>query len=184
MFCPQCGQQQVSDAVRFCSRCGFLLEGVSVVLTSGGQLPMRYVQSASRELSPRSKGVRQGALIMLSTILHRTDRGDSYCQPEHHSRTYSFPSSAIFCFVGGLLRMLYALMMEDANPPIDSSQLAAYAPPAPQQLESRRPIVSAQASFTPAQAWKPRPNTAEIFTPPSVTENTTRLLKKEDPDDR
>ena len=183
MFCPQCGQQQVSDAVRFCSRCGFLLEGVSVVLTSGGQLPMRYVQSASRELSPRSKGVRQGALLMLSTIL---------LVPIIAILTVNLniiphiiiPLTAVFCFVGGLLRMLYALMMEDANPPMDSSELAGYAPPAPQQLESRRPIVSAQASFTPAQAWKPRPNTAEIFTPPSVTENTTRLLNKDEPEDR
>jgi len=183
MFCPQCGQQQVSDAVRFCSRCGFLLEGVSVVLTSGGQLPMRYAQSASRELSPRSKGVRQGALLMLSTIL---------LVPIMAILTVNLdiiphiiiPLTAVFCFVGGLLRMLYALMMEDANQPIDSSQIAAYVGPAPPQLESRRPIVSAQASFTPAQAWKPRPNTAEIFTPPSVTENTTRLLKKEEPDDR
>ena len=183
MFCPQCGQQQVSDAVRFCSRCGFLLEGVSVVLTSGGQLPMRYVQSASRELSPRSKGVRQGALMMLSTFLIVPIV--AILTVSINAAPHIFvPIVAITFFVGGLLRMLYALMMEDANPPIDSPELAGYAPPAPQQLESRRPIMSAQASFTPAPAWKPRPNTAEKFTPPSVTENTTRLLKKEDPEER
>ena len=183
MFCPQCGQQQVSETVRYCSRCGFLLEGVSAVVASGGQLPMRYLQTASRGLSARSKGVRQGALLMLSSIL---------VVPIVSVLTVSLdilphifiPLVAITCFIGGLLRMLYALMMEDANPPIDSSQLAAYAPPAPPQLESRRPVASAQASFNPAQAWKPRPNTAEIFTPPSVTENTTRLLQKEDPEDR
>jgi hypothetical protein len=45
-------------------------------------------------------------------------------------------------------------------------------------------MAAAQASFNPAQAWNPRPNTAEIFTPPSVTENTTRLLQKEEPEDR
>jgi hypothetical protein len=183
MFCPKCAQQQVSETVRYCSRCGFLLEGVSAVVASGGQLPMRYVQSASRELSARSKGVRQGAMLMLSTLL---------VVPIIAILTVSLniaphifvPLVAISCFVGGLLRMLYALMMEDAHPPIDSSQLASYAPPAPAQLESGRPVAPAQASFTPAQAWKPRPNTAEIFTPPSVTENTTRLLQKEDPEDR
>lgn len=183
MFCPQCGQQQVSETVRYCSRCGFLLEGVSAVVASGGQLPMRYVQSGSRELSARSKGVRQGAMLMLSTIL---------VVPIVAVLTVSLnvlpeifiPLVSIFCFIGGLLRMLYALMMEDANPPIDSSQLAAYAPPRPPELESRRPVASAQASFNQAPAWKPRPNTAEIFTPPSVTENTTRLLQKEDPEDR
>jgi len=183
MFCPQCAQQQVSETVRYCSRCGFLLEGVSAVIASGGQLPMRYVQSASRELSPRSKGVRQGALLMLSTIL---------IVPIVAILTVNLnilphiviPLAAIFCFVGGLLRMLYALMMEDANAPIDHGQLGAYAPPPAAQLEGHRPIASAQASFNPAQAWRPRPNTAEIMTPPSVTENTTRLLNKEDPKDR
>src|SRR5687768_2231855 len=69
MYCPQCGQQQISDVTRFCSRCGFLLEGVTAVLASGGQVPMRYVQPGNTKLSPRSKGVRQGALMMLSTLL-------------------------------------------------------------------------------------------------------------------
>jgi len=183
MFCPQCGQQQVSDSVRFCSRCGFLLEGVSVVLTSGGQLPMRYVQSTRRELSPRSKGVRQGALMMLSTFLIVPIV--AILTVSINAAPHIFvPIVAITCFVGGLLRMLYALMMEDTNVPIGPAQLATYAPPQAPQLEGRRPIASAQASFNPAQAWRPRPNTAEILTPPSVTENTTRLLNKEDPKDR
>src|SRR6266850_4876479 len=69
MYCPQCGQQQVSDATRYCSRCGFLLDGVVAVLASGGAVPTRYLQPVSRKLSPRSKGVRQGAMLMLSTIL-------------------------------------------------------------------------------------------------------------------
>ena len=180
MFCPQCAQQQVSETVRYCSRCGFLLEGVSAVVASGGQLPMRYVQSASRELSPRSKGVRQGALLMLSTIL---------IVPIVAILTVNLnilphiviPLAAIFCFVGGLLRMLYALMMEDANPPADAPQLASYAPPVAPQLDIRRPV--SQASLN-APSWRPQVNTGEIRTPASVTENTTRLLGKEEPKDR
>jgi hypothetical protein len=183
MFCPKCSQQQVSETVRYCSRCGFLLEGVSALVVSGGQLPMHYAQAASRELSPRSKGVRQGAMLMLSTIL---------IVPIVAVLTVTLnivpeifvPLVSILCFIGGLLRMLYALLMEDANPPIESAPFNAYAPPVPQQLEGAKPLASARASFTPMQAWNPRPNTAEIFTPPSVTENTTRLLQNEDPEDR
>jgi hypothetical protein len=181
MFCPQCGQQQVSDIVRYCSRCGFLLEGVSVVVASGGQLPMRYMQPASRELSPRSKGVRQGALLMLSTFLVVPIVAILSVYIIGAPQIF-VPIVAIGCFIGGLLRMLYALLMEDANAPIESPQLATYAPPSAPQLESRRPVTSAQASLN-APAWKPRPNTAEIRTPPSVTENTTRLLSKEEPKD-
>ncbi len=29
MFCPQCSQEQISEDTRFCSRCGFLMTGVS-----------------------------------------------------------------------------------------------------------------------------------------------------------
>ena len=183
MFCPMCAQQQVSEAVRYCSRCGFLLEGVSAVLASGGQLPARYVQSASRELSARSKGVRQGAMLMLSTILIVPIVAVLTVTLNILPEVF-IPLVSIFCFIGGLLRMLYALLMEDANPPIDSPQLSAYAPPAPAQLEAARPLASVQPSYNPAKAWNPRPNTAEIFTPPSVTENTTRLLQKDDQEDR
>ena len=35
-----------------------------------------------------------------------------------------------------------------------------------------------------ASSWRARPNTAELVSPPSVTENTTRLLEKEDRTDR
>jgi len=144
---------------------------------------MRYAQSASRELSPRSKGVRQGALLMLSTILVVPIVAILSVNLALFPHIV-IPLAAIFCFIGGLLRMLYALMMEDTNVPIGPAQLATYAPPQAPQLEGRRPIASAQGSFNPAQAWRPRPNTAEILTPPSVTENTTRLLNKEDPKDR
>lgn len=68
MYCPQCGQQQISDQVRYCSRCGFLLETVAAVLSARGMAPP-YIQPGGQALSPRSKGVRQGALMMLSTFL-------------------------------------------------------------------------------------------------------------------
>ncbi|MDQ6653227.1 MAG: zinc ribbon domain-containing protein, partial [Acidobacteriota bacterium] len=129
MYCPQCGQQQVSDAIRFCSKCGFLLEGVTVVLASGGMLPARYVQPGNQQLSPRSKGVRQGAMLMLSTLL---------LVPLVSIITVNFlgnpeviiPITAIFCFVGGLLRILYAVLMEDAVAQMDTNQMGAYTQPA------------------------------------------------------
>jgi hypothetical protein len=29
MFCPHCGQEQISEEIRFCPRCGFLLADVA-----------------------------------------------------------------------------------------------------------------------------------------------------------
>src|SRR6185295_9217018 len=109
MFCPQCGQQQVSDMTRFCSRCGFLLEGTTAVLASGGAAPVRYVQPQPgfKQLSPRSKGVRQGAILMLSTILIvplvTIISIFILGYPE-----VIVPLSAILLFVGGLFRIIYA----------------------------------------------------------------------------
>jgi predicted nucleic acid-binding Zn ribbon protein len=33
MFCPKCGQEQASESVRFCSRCGFKLNTAEETLT-------------------------------------------------------------------------------------------------------------------------------------------------------
>lgn len=183
MYCPQCGQQQVSEATRFCSRCGFLLEGVAVVLAAGGQVPMRYVQPGSTKLSPRSKGIRQGAMLMLSTLLVvplvSIISVFIIGYPE-----IIVPIFAISLFVGGLLRMLYALLMEEAVPQLDNNQMAGYSATPTPQFESLPRSVLPPASANSATGWRPRPNTAEIYQPPSITENTTRLLDKEDPERR
>jgi hypothetical protein len=187
MYCPQCGQQQVSDVTRFCSRCGFLLEGVIAVLAAGGAVPTRYVQ-ARKQLSPRSKGVRQGAVMMLSTILIVPIVSIISVFILGYPEVI-IPLAAISLFIGGLVRILYALIMEDAVPQMNLQQMSGYVPPAvPQFSQPARhaalPPQSANASANTAGNWRPRPNTAEIYQPPSVTENTTRLLDKEDPNNR
>lgn len=182
MYCPQCGQLQVSDVIRFCSRCGFLLEGVTVVLANGGQVPIRVVPQVNNQLSPRSKGVRQGAMLMLSTFL---------VVPIMAILSVNFmpnpevivPLAAILCFVGGLLRILYAVIMEDAVAPIDP-QISGYAGPPGPQLNAARAAALPPASANVAPNWAPRPNSGDIYQPPSITENTTRLLDKEDPKSR
>lgn len=183
MYCPQCGQQQVSDVTRFCSRCGFLLDGVAVVLASGGQVPMRYVQPGSTKLSPRSKGIRQGAMLMLSTLLLVPLVAIitvNFLEP----LVFLIPVTAIVCFVGGLLRILYALLMEEAVPQIENNQMTGYPATATPQFESSHRSALPPASANAAPSWRPRPTTAEIYQPPSITENTTRLLDKEDPKGR
>lgn len=180
MYCPQCGQQQASEPVRFCPRCGFLLEAVSAVLASGGMAP-RYVQQGPQPLSPRSKGVRQGALMMLSTLL---------VVPVLAIIIVGFLDgpgefvglAAVTCFIGGLLRMIYALLMEDAYPQVNAQQAPTYAPPA-QFDQPLRNVQLPPASVNTTSSWR-RPTTSELVRPPSVTENTTRLLDKDDPNSR
>jgi hypothetical protein len=179
MYCPQCGQQQVSDMTRFCSRCGFSLEGTTAVLATGGAVPTRYVQPGHKQLSPRSKGVRQGAILMLSTILIVPVVAIISTFILGHPEVL-VSLTAMGLFLGGLFRILYALIMEDANPQMNMDQVAGFAAPAsPQFNQLARSAALPPAAANPATSWRPRPNTAEIYQPPSVTENTTRLLDKD-----
>src|SRR5215213_5556710 len=66
MFCPQCGQQQVSDAARFCSRCGFQLAAVSGLLATNGASPEVAFEAVPAPPSPKRKGVQLGGKLMLS----------------------------------------------------------------------------------------------------------------------
>src|SRR5688500_6819641 len=67
MFCPRCGQEQLSPEVRFCSRCGFSLQSVSRLLTTG-DLPAGIEESGGA-LTPRQKGIRFGAKMLFASIV-------------------------------------------------------------------------------------------------------------------
>jgi hypothetical protein len=145
---------------------------------------MRSAAPDRGQQSPRSKGIRQGAMLMLSTIL---------LVPLMAIITVNFdlkpelfvPLTAIFCFVGGLLRILYAAIMEEAYPVGDANHISSYAPIGMPQVDtSARNIALPPASANAVPSWRSRPNTAEIYQPPSITENTTRLLDKEEPKSR
>jgi hypothetical protein len=180
MYCPQCGQQQVSDITRFCSRCGFPLEGVMAVLSSGGAVPTRYVQPGGKLQSARSKGVKQGALLMLST-LPVVPLVAIFTTYFNLSPALLVPIVSIGLFVGGLFRIFYALLMEDDTPQPQAESSKGSTP----QFDrpAHMPALPPSGANVTA-SWRPRPNTAEIYQPPSVTENTTRLLDKDDPKNR
>jgi len=185
MFCPQCGQQQVSGVIRFCSRCGFPMDGVIQLLSNGGMLPVYHSSDEPVQISARRKGVKQGALLFLSGVVLVSILAMFANFGNSTFLEILASLAAIICFIGGPLRMLYAGIFEEGAP----NRLRAYGPPppihAPQQFVSR-PQTPALAP-PPAHAqgnWRGRPVTAELANPPSVTENTTRLLEKEDRTDR
>ena len=179
MFCPQCGQQQVSNEVRFCSRCGFQLAAVTGLLASGGALPVGGAQGGEPPpTTPRRKGVRQGGqrllfgifLMPVLAIMHELFR-----TPEE------LPLIGVLVFFAGLLRLIYALIFEEG--PLRRQKTLPhfqYAPPlAPGQLPQRDAAGLPPAQASSAQSYVPPrgTNTAETpYRPPSVTEGTTRLL--------
>lgn len=182
MFCPQCGQQQLSGEVRFCSRCGLPLKGVTALLAGGGELPSGVVVAGAGEPSPRRKGARRGGQLMLLGIF----LGPFFAILHELIRTSEDLSLiGVLLFLAGLLRLIYALCFEDGplRQPRSATQFVYVSPKASQLSAtpgSGAPELPAAQSI-PARAYvPPRANTAEISYRPSVTENTTRLLHDQD----
>ena len=183
MYCPQCGQQQATGAVRFCSRCGFPLDGVIQLLGTGGMLPVYHQSDEPVQISPRRKGVKQGAILLLSGAVIVPILGVLASFSNAAFPQILAALAAIICFIGGPFRMLYAGLFEEPAP----RRYPTYGPPpvpAPQQFVPPRQhnALPPPPARSPA-AWR-KPNTAELANPPSVTENTTRLLDKEDRTER
>src|ERR1700716_3471482 len=182
MYCPQCGQQQATDSMRFCARCGLPLEGAMILLAHGGMLP-RY-EAGEAKISPRRRGVKQGALLkLIGAVLVPLLGVFSSFAPFVIGRAFEFfaAAAAILCFVGGPLRMLFAALFEEGAPPRQFVMPSSYAPPAIQPSPVRVTALP-QPSSTPTAGWR-RPQTAEILQPPSVvTDHTTRLLEKSEPE--
>ena len=76
--------------------------------------------------------------------------------------------------------MLFAALFEEGAPTRQFIAPSSYAPPA--MPPAARVSALPPASVNPAGQWRPRPQTAEIMQPSSVTDHTTRLLDKSEPD--
>jgi len=180
MHCPRCGQQQVSEETRFCSRCGFPLGLVSEILANGGFLPqLADLHTKKKKFWTRKNGLKIGLVWFLIVTFLLTPLA---AIADFEEGTAAI---AIMGFVGGLLMMLLSWMFLENEPKIaqfDSAyQTANYlggyetrqnALP-PQQTQPAHDFVAPAAG-----AWK-APNTGELV-PHSVTEGTTKLLQKDE----
>jgi hypothetical protein len=144
-------------------------------------LPQYQPPATEKTISARRKGVKQGALIMLIGCLLVPLLGVfSSFAPSPIGKAFEFfaAASAILCFVGGPLRILYAAIFEEGAPKyhfnIPPSYPIAAMPPPPARVAALPP-----QNVNPASQWRERPQTAEITPPTSVPDHTTRLLKNE-----
>ena len=169
MYCPACGQKQVSDEMRFCSRCGLPLSGLTEWLTAGARASHSEVTKTSLP-SPRRKSIRRAAKLMfLSAVLFPVCLILGLAADE--------PAPLIipvFLFFVSLVWMLYARLFMDKTSPINGEQ---------SQISGLGPM-SAGGALPPASPSRmhnvpgQRVKTKELV-PPSVTEHTTRLLDKD-----
>src|SRR5205085_4588406 len=178
MYCPRCGQQQASAEMRFCSRCGFPLGGVRELLANDGVLSSVDDEAQEEQMvSPRRKGVSQGVLFMLLGTLIVPLLGVL----NHYVRILDplVALAAVLFFLGGFVRILYAIFFEKGA---SGKKILTPASDTPAELNasSARTAVLPPAQSIPVSNFtQRRANTAELVSPPSVTENTTRLLDED-----
>jgi hypothetical protein len=172
MYCPNCGQQQISGEMRFCSRCGLALSGLAEWLAGGGLPAKPGAEAPDDALSPRRKGIRRAAKLMFfSGVLFPVFLVLSLVMDEGAPMIIPL----VIFFVAFVL-MGYARLFSDKRAPA-SNQATTQTP----ALGS----VSAQGSLPPATnipmpgVGRQQVRTNELVQPPSVTENTTRLLDNE-----
>ena len=179
MFCPRCGQEQISNETRFCSRCGFLMTGVGELMANGGSTALTDARPAKVD-TPRKRGLKQGLFIFLLTFL--VVPIVSILTVWAHAEPFGVAIAAILLFIGGLLRMAYALMFESSEPTGKTLEENVYG--AAQNLLNRQPNQNAlppqsipTSSYMPPTqgSWR---DTNDLQ-PSSVTDPTTKLLEKD-----
>ena len=169
MFCPKCSQAQTSDEMRFCSRCGFPLETVTLLLNSDGVLP------APANISRRSHRSRVATESVILTL---------FSWGVAMICTWWFDASGIyegiakigaliFFILGliGLFRFLYAFLFLKMDTAENKNRQRSVAEAKPAQLPPQQTV--------PISDFPRRPDTREMAHQPSVTENTTRLLEED-----
>jgi hypothetical protein len=183
MFCPVCNQEQISNETRFCSRCGFLLTGVSQLIASGGVLPQTLNGLNPGAISPRKKGVKQGALLVFSSFII-VPLVTMICIG---LMIGPVPAMVAFMltFVVGVLRMIYAALFESPAPTLsDDSALPEALKnvlPGKKQSNALPPQQTVPAaSYIPPASGNWRETNDLMKKPPSVTDPTTKLLQKDE----
>lgn len=180
MFCPRCGQEQISEETRFCSRCGFLMTGVAELIAKGGALP-QYL-GKPKGVSPRKKGLKQGGKLFLSGALI-VPLLAIIIVGILNFEGYLVGIAALITFLGGILRMIYALLFESNDPAEQTLEEEVYQTAQTllnkkQDAKSLPPQSASASSYIPPAAGNWR-ETNDLNKVPSVTEHTTKHLKSE-----
>lgn len=177
MHCPNCGQQQISNETKFCSRCGMPMVLVSELLIHGGYLPqLAELERASGTIYSRRNGVIFSLFWLIFWLLIMAVVFGGIFNVELLGELFS-----VIGIFGGLLIFLFSLFFLKKEPKNRApSQYMQQPPPGlyGQSTPALPPQQSVPASvYAPPQAGNWR-DTNDLV--PSVTESTTKLLDKDD----
>jgi len=178
MHCPSCGQQQISNETKFCSRCGLPLGLVAEVVSYGGYLPqLAELNKGKKSFFSRRNGLGFSLIWFLFFLLIMAPFWGIMNVEELAG------VSAVLGIFGGLIFMLSSFIflkpdarrisLEHALPPPQYNLHGAGSQPAlpPEQSVAAR-------VYAPPKAGNWR-DTNDLQ-PTSITEGTTKLLDKDE----
>ena len=174
MHCPKCGQEQISEEMSFCSRCGFSLNAVKALIASGGGPLEQQIETRTKELSKGQKSVRRATWLMLAALSLTLITGFLAAIEDEFAVFLFIPA---LLFITSFLLLLYGVFFADRRAQSQKQVTSSQVPALQEQLSSSAgylPPAQPQRTFPPQ-----RVETAEMVQPRSVTENTTRLLDDE-----
>lgn len=181
MFCPRCGQpQQKNNQTRFCSQCGFSMTGMDEIIASGG-LPEIFAEKFDpNAISPRKRGIKQGALLFLSGFIIVPLA--SILTIILDVEPYGAVAAAIFTFLAGFLWMVYSLIFQSGVPtPSSEGIVETIRQDLTGKKSSEKSLPSAETAETAQEAFRPAAGnwreTADLH-PSGVTNETTKTLDK------
>ena len=183
MHCPSCGQQQISQETKFCSRCGFPLGLIAEILAHGGFLPqLAELHNKKKSFFSKKTGVVGSVLwFILFTMLIPAIIGIASGPEEAQG------ISAVIGFFGGLMMLIAALVFLPSSRPAFVPRPAMM--PGVQPSAGLYSVPQAHGALPPQQSvpasayTAPRPGKwrdTNDLQPATVTEETTKLLSKEE----
>ena len=181
MHCPRCGQQQVSDQTKFCSRCGFQLGLVAELLEHGGFLPqLAELHKGKSTFFSRKNGLIFTALWFIFWVMMMPAFFGIAGEDEAAGVSAVFGVFSTMMFLIISLAVLkraprpYEMAAHQVQPPA-----AMYGNPAMNALPPQQ-VQPASTYMPPEGSWR-APDTGDLARRPgSVTEGTTKLLKKDE----
>lgn len=182
MHCPRCGQQQVSEETKFCSRCGFPLGLVSEILFHGGFLPQLADLQKSKKWLTRKNALKFSLAWFLVMVLILTPLA-GVADLDNLAGVF-----AIMGTMGAIIMTIFSFLFlpkekkyyqnenvfQNVNQPAQFAGRPHHQNALPPQMS--QPV---ESYMPPAGAWK-APETGDLVRPGSVTEGTTKLLKKDE----
>ena len=178
MYCPKCSQQQASEEVRFCSRCGFLLTGINEVIKNDGQIPVKSNRENKKLSTPRKKGIKQGLFALLLLIL--TSPIVLIIGKELEVHPAPLFLTLFIVFIAAIIRMIYALMFQSnetfASEDIDLQNTQNMFQNKTNAGSLPSPETNPLADFVPPMQGKWRDSNDLVLS--SVTDVTTKQLDK------